>query len=154
MNASPEELAAVVGRLEEQNNLLRRQNRRLNRATLLALGVGGLCALMAAQPAGRDGPLFLKDGNGRDRVKFEVAKDGPVVRFLTAEGREQAGFHVTETGVSLRLVTEAGQSGWSVEPDGIVLMARSRDGNTLVGPAALKNNAGLLVPRDGRGRDR
>jgi hypothetical protein len=63
------------------------------------------------------------------------------------QGKDQGGLTMLRQGMAIRVVGEKGllQSGIGIEPDGITLVVRGRDGKAQVGVNALKNTADLFL---------
>jgi hypothetical protein len=157
MAAHVAELAAILARLDR----LERQNRWLKGGAVLLLVLAGTGLLTAAQNASKDkdkvmqGERFsLRDASGHERAWLGMGKaGGPQLRFLDANGDERAAFEMANNAMTLRLLDAKGnlQTGVSLELTGVAVVSYDDTGRPLVGPNALKSDAGILVaPRRSR----
>jgi hypothetical protein len=150
MAAHVAELAAILARLER----LERENRWLKRAAVVLVVLAGTGLLTAAQNTSKDkvmqGQRFsLRDASGNERAWLGMGKaGGPQLRFLDANGDERAAFEMANNAMTLQLLDAKGnlQTGVSLEPTGVAVVSYDDTGRPLVGPNALKSDAGALVP--------
>ena len=138
----------ILTRLES----LERQNRWLKRGgafIVLLVGVGLLLGADDKQKSGStEGSFSLKDANGKQRAWIGMTAEGPVFRFLNEAGQETGRWESGKGGMTFRLLDNRGrfQSGFSLEPTGMAVVAVNGQGKLFVGRDAIKADAGLLAP--------
>jgi hypothetical protein len=143
--------ASSLDQLAERLNQLERRNRWLGRILVCLLAAGGVGLLGAAQGAGgqttASDALVLRDGAGKERARLEMARQGPVLRFLDEQGKSVAVLGTEQDALVLRLFDKRGrvQTGFALEPDGIACVTRDGNGVTQTGGKALLETNGLFA---------
>jgi hypothetical protein len=140
-----------LDQLADRLNKLERQNRRLKQFGGCLLVVMGLVLLGAAQ---RQSPaqateLVLRNAEGKDRARLEIAKGDPMLRFLDENGRNVATMGISRGVLVVQLWDEAGrvQTGWALQGDGVALVCHDSDGTLQTGRNALLQTAGVFRGR-------
>jgi|SRR6516225_6859551 hypothetical protein len=134
--------------LADRLNKLERQNRRLKQFGGCLVAFMGLVLLGAAQRQSPAPPseFVLRNAEGKDRARLEIARGDPMLRFLDGNGRSVATMGLSGGVLRLQLWDQAGrvQTGLALQNDGIALVCHDGDGTLQMGRTAILQTPGVF----------